>query len=104
MRSTVYAGAGVLILLGGGYWFCSSSYGGAVVAKVEDLVAEVEFMISMIEDLVDQPDMAAAHRKARETLPEFLALARDPPPSVTGLAVKIAGPPGDGNDYFMLSQ
>ena len=38
----------------------------------------------------DDPDMAAAMRKARETLPGFLALARVPPPTVTTLAVKVA--------------
>src|SRR5262249_53702723 len=38
----------------------------------------------------DDPDMAAAMRKARETLPGFLALARVPPPTVTTPAVKVA--------------
>ena len=50
------------------------------------------------------PDMAAAFRKARETLPEFLALVRDRQTTVTKLAVKIAIPDGDGNEYFWLNQ
>jgi uncharacterized protein YegJ (DUF2314 family) len=46
------------------------------------------------------PAMEKAFRKARETLPEFLALARMPRPSVTGLSVKIPIPYGDGNAEF----
>jgi uncharacterized protein YegJ (DUF2314 family) len=103
MRSTIYAAA-VLILLGGGCWFFFSVSGGTVVAIVEDLVARVEVMVSIGADLVDEPDMAAASRKARETLPEFLALARAPRPSVTGLAVRIAIPAGDSNEYFWLTE
>src|SRR5260221_609007 len=41
---------------------------------------------------------------ARGTLPEFLALARAPRPTATKLAVKIAIPDGDGNEYFWLTQ
>src|SRR5262247_1497331 len=52
----------------------------------------------------DDPDMAAAFRRARETLPEFLALARAPQSTATKLAVKIAIPDGDGNEYFWLTQ
>ena len=52
----------------------------------------------------DDPDMAAAFRKARETLPEFLALANAPQSTATKLAVKIAIPAGDGNEYFWLTQ
>ena len=50
------------------------------------------------------PDMAAAFRKARETLPEFLALARAPRPTASKLAVKIAIPAGDDDEYFWLTQ
>jgi uncharacterized protein YegJ (DUF2314 family) len=49
------------------------------------------------------PDMAAAFRKARETLPEFLALARDPRPTASKLAVKIAIPAGRDDEYFWLT-
>jgi uncharacterized protein YegJ (DUF2314 family) len=38
----------------------------------------------------DDPDMVAAKRKARETLPEFLALARTPRNSTSKFAVKVA--------------
>jgi uncharacterized protein YegJ (DUF2314 family) len=38
----------------------------------------------------DDPDMVAAKRKARATLPEFLALARAPHKSTSKFAVKVA--------------
>ena len=47
----------------------------------------------------DDPDLGAAtFRKARETLPEFRALARAPQSTANKLAVKIAIPDGDGNE------
>jgi uncharacterized protein YegJ (DUF2314 family) len=52
----------------------------------------------------DDPDMAAAFRKARETLPQFLALVRARDTTVTKLAVKIAIPAGDDDEYFWLTQ
>jgi uncharacterized protein YegJ (DUF2314 family) len=50
------------------------------------------------------PDMAAAFRKARETLPEFLALVRARDTTVSKLAVKIAIPAGDDDEYFWLTE
>src|SRR5262245_9844289 len=50
------------------------------------------------------PEMAAAFRKARETLPEFLALVRARETTVTKLAVKIAIPAGDDDEYFWLTE
>jgi uncharacterized protein YegJ (DUF2314 family) len=52
----------------------------------------------------DDPDMAAAFRKARQTRPEFLALARAPRPAASKLAVKIAIPAGDDNEYFWVAR
>jgi uncharacterized protein YegJ (DUF2314 family) len=50
------------------------------------------------------PDMAAAMRKARATLPDFLALARAPRPSTSGFAVKVAiRDPGTENEYFWIT-
>jgi uncharacterized protein YegJ (DUF2314 family) len=49
------------------------------------------------------PDMDAAIRKARETLPDFLRLARTPSPTITSLAVKVAIPAGNDNEYFWIS-
>jgi len=50
------------------------------------------------------PDMAAAFRKARETLPGFLALVGARQTTITKLAVKIAIPAGDDDEYFWLTE
>jgi uncharacterized protein YegJ (DUF2314 family) len=96
MRSVVYA-AILLILLGGSYWFFSGRYSaGTLVERARrDEIAKV---------VKDDPDMAAAFRKARDTLPEFLALARAPRPTITHMAVKIGIPAGDdSSEFFWLS-
>jgi len=95
MRPIVYA-AGLLVLLGG-LWFFSDSYsGGTFVERAKrDEISKVA---------KDDPHMAAAFRKARDTLPEFLALARAPRPTVDHLAVKVGIPTdGDGKEYFWIS-
>jgi uncharacterized protein YegJ (DUF2314 family) len=51
----------------------------------------------------NDPDMAAAMRKARATLPEFLALSRAPRPSATGFAVKVAVHDGSNTEYFWIT-
>ena len=52
----------------------------------------------------DDPDMAAAMRKARETLPQFLALWRAPRASTSHFAVKV-GIKDDvgGVEYFWIT-
>jgi uncharacterized protein YegJ (DUF2314 family) len=50
----------------------------------------------------DDPQMAAAMRKARATLPEFLALARAAKPPTEGFSVKVAIPDGSGAEYFWI--
>ena len=94
MRKAAYIAA--VVLLFAGYVFFNDSFGdGTLVDKASrDDIARVQ---------KDDPDMAAAFRKARETLPEFLALARAPRPTATNLAVKIAIPAGDSNEYFWLA-
>jgi len=52
----------------------------------------------------DDPDMAAAMRNARATLPNFLALARAPHPSMTGFSVKVAVSDGSLTEYFWVVQ
>jgi uncharacterized protein YegJ (DUF2314 family) len=51
----------------------------------------------------DDEDMAAAIRKARQTLPEFLALIREPRPTITSYAVKIGIPYSEGTEFFWMS-
>jgi uncharacterized protein YegJ (DUF2314 family) len=59
--------------------------------------------IAMVER--GDPDMAAAYKIARETLPDFLKLAREPRPTTKGFAVKVPIPYGDRNDaeFFWIS-
>ena len=50
----------------------------------------------------DDPLMAAAMRKARATLAEFLALAGNPGPTMEGFAVKVAIREGCDAEYFWI--
>ena len=95
MRKAAYVAAVVLFFAS--YAFFNDGFGGGTLVDKarRDEVALVE---------KDDPDMAAAFRKARETLPEFLALASAPPPTATNLAVKIAIPAGDDDEYFWVAQ
>lgn len=52
----------------------------------------------------DDPDMEAAFRKARATLKEFLALARNPRPTITNYAVKIGISDRDQKEFFWISR
>jgi len=51
---------------------------------------------------LDDPMMAAAMRRARATLGEFLALAANPTPSMEGFAVKVAVREDDDAEYFWI--
>lgn len=51
----------------------------------------------------DDTDMAAAMRKARETLPGFLKLACAPQPTMTSFAVKVAVLEGDDAEFFWIA-
>jgi uncharacterized protein YegJ (DUF2314 family) len=48
-------------------------------------------------------EMAAAMRKARESLPEFLKLARAPRPTMRGFAVKVAVSEADHTEFFWIT-
>jgi uncharacterized protein YegJ (DUF2314 family) len=48
-------------------------------------------------------EMAAAMRKAREALPEFLKLARAPRPTMRGFAVKVAVSEADDTEFFWIT-
>jgi uncharacterized protein YegJ (DUF2314 family) len=51
----------------------------------------------------EHPDMVAAMRKARATLPDFLKLASNPRRTATGFAVKVAVREGGETEYFWIS-
>ena len=96
MRMVRYI-AGLILLAVVSYNFFNGRYASGTLmdkARRDEVV--------LVEN--DDADMAAAFRKARETLPEFLALARAPRPTATKLAVKVAIPDGDGNEYFWLTR
>jgi len=59
--------------------------------------------IAMVER--GDPDMAVAYKRARETLPDFLKLAREPRPTTKAFAVKVPIPYGNRNDaeFFWIS-
>jgi uncharacterized protein YegJ (DUF2314 family) len=48
------------------------------------------------------PDMAAAMRRARASLPEFLALADAPRPGMSGFSVKVGVHEGDRTEFFWI--
>jgi uncharacterized protein YegJ (DUF2314 family) len=50
----------------------------------------------------DDPDMAAAMRRARATLPEFLALAQAPRSGTSGYSVKVRVRDGGATEYFWI--
>ena len=50
----------------------------------------------------NDPDMAAAMRKARASFPEFLALSQSPRPSMRNFAVKVGVRAGDGHEFFWI--
>ena len=58
----------------------------AAAQSIQERVARDE--LAIVEP--DDPDMVAAIRKGRETLPEFLALASAPKPAMTNFSVKVA--------------
>lgn len=61
-------------------------------AKKDDIVAVPK----------GDPDMEAAFRQARETLKDFLELARAPRSSITSMAVKVAIRDGGETEYFWI--
>lgn len=52
----------------------------------------------------DDAEMAAAMRRARETLPEFLKLAAAPRPTTRGFAIKVAVSEADDTEFFWITR
>jgi len=52
---------------------------------------------------IDDADMEDAIRQARARLAEFLALARNPRPTMHGFAVKVPIPTSSGNEYVWIT-
>jgi uncharacterized protein YegJ (DUF2314 family) len=51
----------------------------------------------------NDPDMAAAMKKARSTLPEFLATMKSPTGTMRGFAVKVAPREGKETEYVWIT-
>ena len=67
-------------------------------SKVYDRIKRDD--LAVVDD--DNPHMATALRRARETLPGFLALSRAPKPSMSVFSVKVAVPTPQGDEYFWI--
>ncbi len=75
---------------------CTAATGETVQERIKrDAVVMVE---------PDDPEMALAFRKARETLPAFLALARKPRRTTTNFAVKVVISDDSHDEYFWISR
>ncbi|HEY1386474.1 MAG TPA: DUF2314 domain-containing protein, partial [Dongiaceae bacterium] len=72
-----------------------------VAARSQTILQKAERdEIAIVAD--DDPTMAAAMRKARATLGDFLTIAAAPKPSMENFAVKVAIHDGDQNEYFWI--
>ena len=71
----------------------------ASAGRVEDRIARDQ--LAVVEE--SDPIMLAAIRKGRETLPDFLKLARAPPRSMSNFAVKVPIRVGDRAEYFWIA-
>jgi uncharacterized protein YegJ (DUF2314 family) len=81
--------------------------GAAMLLCVETAAAQTILEKTERDEIIrvpkDDPPMAAAMRKARASLPEFFALAKQPKPSMTHFAIKVAIPhDNDGHEYFWV--
>ncbi len=71
----------------------------AGAGRVEDRIARDQ--LAVVEE--SDPIMLAAIRKGRETLPDFLKLARAPTRSMFNFAVKVPIGVGDRAEYFWIA-
>lgn len=87
----------------------SALIGTAVVSTVAAFPARAQTVIDRAQRdelfLVpnEDPGMAAAMRKARATLKDFLATASKPSPTVKGFAVKVPVREGKEAEYFWIA-
>jgi uncharacterized protein YegJ (DUF2314 family) len=87
----------------------SALIGTAVVSAVAAFPARAQTVIDRAQRdelfLVpnEDPGMAAAMRKARATLRDFLAIASKPSPTMKGFAVKVPVREGKEAEYFWIA-
>jgi uncharacterized protein YegJ (DUF2314 family) len=75
---------------------------GGTTVNAETLIERAERDGIVIVEK-DDPEMAAAMRKARESLPKFLKLASAPARTMEGFAVKVAVVDGDESEFFWIA-
>lgn len=83
----------VLALLAG----CASEISAQ---SLQERIARDE--LAIVEE--NDPDIIAAIRRAKESLPAFLALARAPKPTMSQLAVKVAVRAGSQYEYLWVTK
>jgi len=72
------------------------------IAPRSETISDKASRDTVINVAKSDPDMAAAMRRARATLPEFLALADAPRPGTSDFSVKVAIRDGDRTEYFWI--
>lgn len=90
----------VALLVIGGVIAATYFFGSPPTATIADK-AKHDHVIQVAQG---DPDMEDAFRKAKTSMPDFLKIARAPPPSVDGIAVKVPISDGGANEFFWISQ
>ena len=72
------------------------------VAPRSETISDKASRDAVINVAKGDPAMAAAMRRARATLPEFLQRADAPPAGTSGFSVKVAVHDGDRTEYFWI--
>ena len=80
-------------VLGGIYYYKSKDQSILARAKRDEA-----FLVTK-----EDPAMAAARNKARATLPQFLATARQPTPAMRNFALKVRVSDSNGVEYFWVT-
>jgi uncharacterized protein YegJ (DUF2314 family) len=75
------------------------SYAASLDAQTISEKAQRDQIVNVAKN---DPTMLAAMQKARSTLPDFLALAKSPPPKTEGFSVKVAVRDDEHVEYFWI--
>jgi uncharacterized protein YegJ (DUF2314 family) len=95
MKSSALKSLGYALLIGG---MIAGAISPSAAQSLTDKAERDELAIVSSKD----PVMAAAMRKARASLSEFLTTAANPTPAMRGFAVKVAVREGRNAEYFWI--
>lgn len=87
-----------MAVLGAAMMFVGWFFGGS---KDQGMVGRAE-RDEVVLVAKDDPEMAAARNKARDTLPEFFAAARQPAPAMRVFSLQVMVRDGDAVEYFWI--